>query len=589
MILKYAFRNIVRLPKQAIIYAVIAILVTASLITGAFVYSAAENAIKQLNDEYVFVATLVPVSSLNSKGTSDITSYLTYSQFEKCWCEDICRAYNLSFPRGDMYLSGDDFLFSLPTEEPVDDPSKIFVINSDYEVSATANLYLERVFFGKGGRITEGRAFSDDAYLDNTREIIIPKSVAEKKNIKVGDTVTVCVEADFNSGYKYTYSQYDVVGIYEADGGAYTPSYITAMNYIRNQIRTNRYSCGNIKLYRADFVLNDYNDFEKLVEYANENEVDFSKYQLKFNNALYDRILSGLENVRNVVILVVFVISLIGIGMFAFFTLFFTNGRKREWETLHLLGMRRLSIFACFAAEMLVILLVSLPIGAVLGSVVSDSIFGYVNGNTLSGDITAVSAAESYSEENYSSLERRTEISVSKYQPVKAEAPELFETAPQKEGYGRYLLLKNSLAVRLYVKGAIRKTDLTEIKILAVEDLGISTFFDLSEPYPQAEPQKSLRYVYAYVPENYSGSNDVGLDYDFRRVVWTIFRGDTPVLKFNENNAYAMVKLIIVGTYKANEMCDDHTVLVDYADALDVISGFTGYADGYIETGGNGN
>ena len=436
MIIKYALRNIIRLPKQAFIYAIIAMLVTASIITGNSIYSATERAINQLNDEYIFVATLVPLTTINPDGTGDITSYMTYDDIGMCYNDKYCIAYNFSVANTKMSIAGEDALYDLPTGTVSDNPGETWSDTLGCNVEATSNLFLERQFFNDKARITEGRPFSKDAYYANTQEVIIPKSVADKHGITVGSKISVCWTKDKRLG-PITYGMCEVVGIYESDNASYTPAYVTTAYLL---FRTN---ITGSDIYRADYVLKNKFCFEDLVVYAKEQGLDFNRFELVLNNAVYDRIINGLVNVRNLVIISVSIITLVGTGLFIFFTSFFITARKRECFTLHLLGMRKFSIFCCFAVEMLSILLIVTPIGVFGGNILSDRLFEHVNNSSLADMRRVDTQATIYAQEQYLPLEKEIDILISKTVTEAYEKSELVIVNEKKDNYSRIINTNN--------------------------------------------------------------------------------------------------------------------------------------------------
>ena len=58
--LKFAFRNLVRLPYRTVLYFVITFFLVLSVSASLFVYVACENAEEALGENYIFVASLVP-------------------------------------------------------------------------------------------------------------------------------------------------------------------------------------------------------------------------------------------------------------------------------------------------------------------------------------------------------------------------------------------------------------------------------------------------------------------------------------------------------------------------------------------------
>ena len=598
MIVKYALRNIIRLPKQALLCALIAAIVAASLVTGAIVYSATGRAISRLNEEYVFVATLTPKSApVDNKLEKTEFSFMTLKDFSTCYSESLCKAYNVSFAGTDISFAGEDMLFDISDTDgkAEDELCDVWEASAEPNVTATANLYLEAPFFNAGAVITEGRSFSKDGYLDNTQETVIPRSAAEKYNIRIGDLITICMgKLRLGMASQISYSQCEVVGIYEAPDGTACPAYVTEAYYINRYLALGGGNVSSHQIYRADYVLGSRDDFPAFVQNAKGNGLDLTLFKLEFNNSEYDKTLEGLINVKSIVVISVSVISAVGVGLFVFFTAFFKNGRKRERETLRHLGMSRLSVFICFTLELALIIAISAPIGGLAGDIATGAVFDYINEEALREEKNVEKSAIPLEQQRYQSLENRLEVSVSKSDGGTIDKPDISYCDAKKNGYSRILHIDYLNIIRK-VSSETHESEYTNpvgITILAVEDLENCGLFELSSPYINDETKMALN---AYIPEDFvfpaSETERIICSYTKNRMIilYIPAEGHGSVYEYEGKIAYGTYYINVVGTYKHNELCDGNTIIIDLSKIHNRILSTMGYADGYIETVSNGN
>ncbi|MBO4217768.1 MAG: hypothetical protein J5940_07465 [Clostridia bacterium] len=581
MIFRYSLRNVIRLYKQTILYALIVILVASSLVTGLLVYSAAERAIDRLNDEYLFIATLVPIDKPKVDGTSEIQSKLTYHEFLLCYDSELCAAYNVSPAGKNMFIAGDDCMFEVPTGEPDGNPSELWKLSSGCPVEVTANLDLERLFLSKGAHFASGGGFTNDGYIGNKCEIIVPKDAADKYGIEVGDMITVG-ERDLTTQLRWAfYGACEVVGIYEVGGNVYAPAYIT-YQYFMERLDVVARRTAVSQLYRADYVLHGRGEFEKFVYNAKEAGLDFSEYTLKFNNSDYDRILTGLNNIKSVIIIVVAVVSAIGAGLFVLFNFFFINSRKRECETLRCLGMRKLSIFACFLIEVAVIAAAVAPIGALIGDSMTGVIFDYVNERALETEPEEDDGYVSFESELYLPLTKKVDITVSKDIRETTEKSDFIPVSAKKEGYSRVIELDSFISCKIQTGETFRDveaTDPVELRLLAVENLYDTELFDLS-----IDEDVSGNLTYVFVPEGMDlGALKVYIHRDLGRFMH--FNYNVAKDPVDETQSWHDSVIYIAGTYKPNDLCDEKTLLIDYDLARRYIQQLD-YCDFYISPDG---
>lgn len=63
MVLKFAFRNLVRLPWRTVLYFMIIFFIVLAITGSLFVYGACSDAREALDENYIFVASLIKSSS----------------------------------------------------------------------------------------------------------------------------------------------------------------------------------------------------------------------------------------------------------------------------------------------------------------------------------------------------------------------------------------------------------------------------------------------------------------------------------------------------------------------------------------------
>ena len=167
---------------------------------------------------------------------------------------------------------------------------------------------------------------------------------------------------------------------------------------------------------RADFMLRDREAFSTFVMAAVENGLDLQEANLVFNNSSYDVLREELQNIDTIAALVFIVALVVGVGVFAFFTAYFGNSRRKEKEILHALGMKKCSVSAMMAAELCVIAVAAAIVGFFGGMGAADAVCGYVNETVLAeaSESAVLRAADSArTDPGAMPLEREIEIEIS--------------------------------------------------------------------------------------------------------------------------------------------------------------------------------
>ncbi len=370
MIVKYAFRNLIRLPWRTFLYISVAFFITLSVTAALFVCGAVQNAKSETEEGYVFVASLVPKKK----------DALSLRDIGYCIDKTEVLAYNVSMSECEGVILGGNYLFNLPENIAFEDAPLGWQDTLGCRMVAVENLGLCYSFFTGECTITEGTGITQDGYMGEKAEAVIPWWFAEEHDVKVGDTIT----RRYYQGSKmtYTYHRTEVVGIYETR--AYAPNKEDYPVYI--PLAVAEFDYGNltskvtdeITIHRADFVLEGRDSFQNFVLTAKENGLDFTNAGLVFNNRQYDVLLSELDDIYMIALIVAVTVFVAGMGMLIFFTVYLCTSRKSEWHLLASLGMQKRKIVAMIALELAVMLMFAVTIGFFVGRFSADAVCSYV-------------------------------------------------------------------------------------------------------------------------------------------------------------------------------------------------------------------
>ncbi|MBO4217462.1 MAG: hypothetical protein J5940_05930 [Clostridia bacterium] len=377
------------------------LLIAASVTSGLLVYNATGRALSNLDDNYTFVASMVSSVPLEyPEGNISIRKkqldYMNLDDFRACCCIDDILAYNVVINDKLLFLPKDQALYDFRDESEIE-LDTIDTLYTDCCLCTTNDLYLERGFFEGKYKMVSGSGFSNEAYKGTVPEIVLPVWFAEERGIKVGDTICCYIDLVYiSASYAQGCIKCTVSGIYENSGSpdSHTESsaYIPLQFFMRSGVYSgvNSYLGGTLakqfRVARADFVLRDRDAFTAFAGNAVKNGVDTNKVDIVFNNAEYDMIRDGLLNVQVVVTVLVLIVSVAGVGILATFTINMIMARRREKDVLRAVGMKKSAVALMFAAELLLVMLLALPLGFFTGRIVSAGICRYADG-MVEGDV----------------------------------------------------------------------------------------------------------------------------------------------------------------------------------------------------------
>ncbi len=375
MICKFALRNLIRFPWRTLLYGFIIFFIIMAMTASCFVWNACKQAIVALDENYMFVASLVQ---------RDNTGILLQEVF-KCLDDENITAFNVTMSEGYGAIPSGSTITELPSAKTSGSAEKVLLEEDACELRGVENLALVYPFFSGECTIREGTGFTQKGYMGEIAEIVIPWYLAEQYELTVGDSIN---RRYYKEGFPgYIYIPTVIVGIYETSAYApetkYYPAYIPLAVAELDYGKVCPSAKTDFKVERADFVLSARGDFSRFVTYANDNGLDFKTANLVFNNSVYDVLSAELHNVHTIALLVFVLVSIVGLGVWIFFTVYLCHSRTKERILLTSLGMKKTHIRAMLALELCLIMLCAVLLGIGFGHLTAKAVCHWINDAVL--------------------------------------------------------------------------------------------------------------------------------------------------------------------------------------------------------------
>ena len=564
-VLKFAFRNLIRLPWRTLFYFAIVFFIVLSVSASLFVCVACEHAREALDENYVFVASLVPRKK----------NFLSLRDIGYCANGTDILSYNVSMSENNGVILGGAYVQRLPEKTEVENAPSAWVDDIGARLVAVENLYLVYSFFSEECTLKSGTGITEKGYAGDIAELVIPWWFAEEYGISVGDTL---IRRYYRDDYEtYIYLKGEVVGIYETsaisprkeDYPVYIPLSVAELDYA-TLVSERQTPTFELMIERADFVLRDRRAFEALVLQAKENGLDFHHADLVFNNGAYDTLSGELRSITSIAVLVLCFVAVVGVSVLVFFTVYLCHARNREKTLLSALGMSRRGIRAMLAVELLTVAVCAALIGGAVGYFTADGVCNYVNGSLLSDEeiSSKIEGAVGGSGANLTSpLERNVKIEISVCSAhVSAPGLAINETKMPREdeiGISRHLyyLIGSDLMDMMQGKARVPTsvvgiTDMSAVRTTVWDEdfSGIRVF--VSEDFDMSEIEGNRVFL---TPYDYNGYVSLKKD--------SFALGNASLPK--------NTSVRIVGTYAKNEYCSENDFLVYMEDYHRLYSEFS--------------
>lgn len=214
---------------------------------------------------------------------------ITDKDIQKIISVDGVKAYN-GIGDGDVYAKDFDFISGFSFGAEFDDSRLPSVTNSEY-----FNFFTRKAF-----QLIEGRHIKED----DDHAVLISSAVAEKNNLKLGDTITV--QCCFDSG-DYPDVELTVVGIYEYKGD--TDSFQTTSTDKRNRLIIDHKAMQEIMQRDeiqydngVDFYVDDPREIDRIAKEIKNLDLDWDCFSLTVDNSAYEAVAASLTSMQRLIV-----------------------------------------------------------------------------------------------------------------------------------------------------------------------------------------------------------------------------------------------------------------------------------------------
>lgn len=385
--MRYALRNIVRLPSRSIILFILSCVLLFSSMFGIFVISVCKESLSR---------TFGPLN-----GTAIVTDKEGYPFISYNVARDICassssikglwaeKSYE-AILKDIKYTGEGDFKKQYAVYGEPEEKEEGFMLVACTDMSCCDE------FFGGRAELVSGSLISDSDNENSYLKIVISDKLAELNGLSLGDDITLnmySMFSDFDTSVYYSsqpafadwFRTYTIGGIYKnISSSSYTASsayllddnrvYIpisTITDYTENELSYNYYLISSPLSAKFDnpvlipdstyLFLNDIGDIGKAEDAI--NKIGFAK-DIKLTEFVSDASSSPAARLSKIMYIMIALTVVAGFSILALIILFYMNSRKREFAVLSALGKKRVKTALSFFAEISVIIMVSVIICA---------------------------------------------------------------------------------------------------------------------------------------------------------------------------------------------------------------------------------
>ena len=419
IIIKNAFRNMIRNKGKNILIGIIITIITLCTCIALAIHQAGINLIQTSKDTNPLSITFtLNMNELRNASDDEKNNFqsLTIQDIKKYGDSDLVKDYyytlesSLSSNTIDAVednmkpdaKSDENSSENIPEDQEERHNEKMTSIG-DFRITAYSNFSYLTDFVEGNKKITDGVMVTGDSKKD---EIVISESLADDNNLKVGDEISFYLPEDENTTYTFT-----IIGIFEVEADDSSSNFMN-MNALNssNQMYTNINSLEKIlnststddsKLVpsnglNATFYLTNNNLVEKF-----EKEVQrkgLSNYYTISTNE--DEILASLEPIQNIAnFSIQFLVIILIIGIVVLTIINFLNIRDRKYEIgiLRAIGMTKLKVTTLLILEIFFVALVSLILGTSTGTLLAQP----VTNKILENEITSYTNNQVNTQNNF--------------------------------------------------------------------------------------------------------------------------------------------------------------------------------------------
>ena len=279
------------------------------------------------------------------------------------------KAYN-GIGDGSVYAKDFDFIYGFNFGAEIDDSRLPSVTNSEY-----FNFFTRKAF-----RLIEGRHIKED----DDHAVLISSAVAEKNNLKLGDTITVQCSYDIGD---YPDVKLTVVGIYEYTGD--TDSFQTTSTDKRNRLIIDHKAMQEIMQRDEirydngiDFYVDDPGEIDRIAKEIKRLDLDWNCFALTVDNSAYEAVAASLTSMQSLIVWLIVGCIVVSVCILILILSMWIKQRRYETGILLSIGITKGNIVFQYIVEVLIIAVVAFGLSyfasGLISQGVSDLIFHQV-------------------------------------------------------------------------------------------------------------------------------------------------------------------------------------------------------------------
>lgn len=390
---KRAILYIVRKWKKSILLLLIILSVSTLVLSGLAIMDAQEEKSKELRGTTGASFSISRNLSTGGWGSGSNGSYSTQEFLSDEMLQRISevegiKGYNASIT-SILYLSDEN---NRPLEKL--NPMGVSAVDSQFYSYGCINSQYSSLFLSNSMTLIEGEPIKPDD--ENT--ILLSKDIADKHDIKVGDTV-LAVNDPYSNDATLTLK---VKGIYEimADksderNNYNMSSYYDYSNYAFLNMKTMKellanYSDGQ-ESDSADFYVSDPENLETVIQDVQSiDSINWNNFIITANNEVYEKSAGSMSNISTLITVMLSGITIISVVIITLILFMQVRGRKKEFGIMQAIGISKITIVIQYILEILLLAVCAFPLSYPLGKFISVFLGGLIGKNV--GTITVTNA-----------------------------------------------------------------------------------------------------------------------------------------------------------------------------------------------------
>ena len=286
---------------------------------------------------------------------------ITDRDIEKIMSIDGVKAYN-GIGDGSVYAKDFDFIYGFNFGAEIDDSRLPSVTNSEY-----FNFFTRKAF-----RLIEGRHIKED----DDHAVLISSAVAEKNNLKLGDTITVQCSYDIGD---YPDVKLTVVGIYEYTGD--TDSFQTTSTDKRNRLIIDHKAMQEIMQRDEirydngiDFYVDDPGEIDRIAKEIKRLDLDWNCFALTVDNSAYEAVAASLTSMQSLIVWLIVGCIVVSVCILILILSMWIKQRRYETGILLSIGITKAKIVFQYIVEVLLIAVVAFGLSYFTSSLISQGV-----------------------------------------------------------------------------------------------------------------------------------------------------------------------------------------------------------------------